>query len=114
MKAMVGPATMLSEDCWTTLASSGWELEVMKIATGPLMPAGTTHCWSGKGMESAIPPASIWQNKLFSETVPLRAVELKVRRVPGWTEPVFVIANDGLGVTPTSHPEMKELAMART
>lgn len=78
------------------------------------MPSGTTHWLNGKDIEVGAPPISIWQNKLPSGTVPLMAADWKVRLVPGCIGPVFVTANDGLGVTPKLHPEMKGPAKART
>jgi len=87
---------------------------VTKIATGPFIPMGTTHCVYGKEMEKAKPPASMWQNNLSSETLPLMAADLKLNVVPGCIESVFVTVNDGFAGMPRSHPEMKPPAMART
>ena len=63
MKAMVGPATIAL--LWRSTAPpfSGWPSDVIQIATGPLMPWGTTHWPIGSGMEKGRPPASIWQKK---------------------------------------------------
>ena len=61
MKAMVGPATIAL--LWRSTAPPlrGWPSEVIQIATGPLMPSGTTHSPIGKGREKGRPPVSIWQ-----------------------------------------------------
>jgi hypothetical protein len=61
MKAMVGPATTAL--LWRSTAPpfSGWPSDVIQIATGPLMPWGTTHWPIGSGMEKGRPPTSIWQ-----------------------------------------------------
>jgi len=114
MKVIKGPAMSLSVACWTTLAAKGCSSEVMKIATGPLMPGGTTHWLYGKEIENARPPASIWQDNVSVEILPLSASDLKVREVPACIVPVFVTANDGLAGTPMSHPEMKPPAIAAT
>jgi hypothetical protein len=42
------------------------------------------------------------------------AGELKVKDVPASIVPVFVMARDGFGGTPRSHPEMKAPAIPKT
>lgn len=69
MNAMVGPAMILSVAWSRTLLASGWLSEVMKIATGPLMPSGTTHWSKGRAMANAAPPTSIWHAKPCGKAV---------------------------------------------
>jgi len=113
MKAIVGPATNWEVACWTTLAASGCESEVINIATGPFMPCGTMHWLNGKAIEKGKPPASIWQN-IWLVIVPSMAADWKLNVVPGCIEPVFVTVNDGLAEMPRLHSETKGPAMART
>jgi len=40
----------------TTLAFSGWSSDVIQIATGPLIPCGTTHWLIGRERENGMPP----------------------------------------------------------
>jgi len=115
MKARVGPAmscvvarsrTLLMRGCWS---------EVTKMATGPLMPGGTTQLSKGNGMESDDPPIIIWQKSFEVSTVLLMAVEEKLSLVPAPTVPVFVIDKVGLAGIPRSQgPEKKGAAIART
>ena len=51
---------MLLFACSMISDKRGWGSEVMKIATGPLMPCGTTHWSSGSATENGRPPISIW------------------------------------------------------
>jgi len=62
MKAIVGPATSWVVARSRTLLINGWPSEVMKMATGPLTPCGTTQLSNGRGMEKGCPPSIIWQN----------------------------------------------------
>ena len=59
MNARVGPATTVWPARSSTLPFSGWSSGVTKIATGPLMPGGTTHWLNGREMVSGAPPMSI-------------------------------------------------------
>lgn len=65
MKAMAGPAMTVLDDRSTTLVARGLSSLVMKIATGPLIPGGTTHCWNGKAIAVTEPPMIIWQERLY-------------------------------------------------
>jgi len=106
MNAIVGPATSWAEARSRTLLINGWPSEVMKIATGPLIPGGTTQLLNGRAMEVGWPPSIIWQKRLSVE--PLMADELKVSLAPGATVPVLVIARVGFAGTPTSHGPLKK------
>lgn len=61
MKVMAGPATIALLWRSTAPALSGCSSDVIQIATGPLIPCGTTHSPIGSGMEKGRPPTSIWQ-----------------------------------------------------
>ena len=67
MKAMVGPATSCVVARSITLLSKGWPSDVMKIATGPLMPLGTTQLLKGSAMDEKAPPINIWQKNVYNE-----------------------------------------------
>jgi len=112
MKVISGPATSALLCRCTALPFRGWSSDVMKIATGPLMPCGTTHWSIGREMEKGAPPVSIWQWK--PEVLPLRAGELNAKEVPAVTAPVLVTESEGLAVTPRLQPLMKAPAIART
>ena len=132
MKAIVGPATNLSTARSLGLLINGWGSEVTQIATGPLIPSGTTHCERGREMVNGKPPTNIWQERpcIYKENSdqrpsldimnrrtsvdPFMAGELKVKSVPMLTAPVFVIVRGGFGGTPRSQPEMKGPAMPKT
>jgi len=58
-KVMSGPATIALLFRSTAPPFRGWSSEVTQIATGPLMPEGTTHWPIGRVMEKGMPPASI-------------------------------------------------------
>jgi len=60
-KAMSGPATIALLDLSTAPPFNGWPSDVIQIATGPLIPCGTTHWSIGSGREKGTPPMSIWQ-----------------------------------------------------
>lgn len=77
INVMRGPASNCVVARSTTLLTRGWPSVVMKTATGPSMPGGTTHWLNGSGMAVAIPPTIIWQNNVLVETEPLIAGELK-------------------------------------
>lgn len=61
MKVIRGPATIALLWRSTAPAFSGWSSDVIQIATGPLMPSGTTHSAIGREREKGMPPMSIWQ-----------------------------------------------------
>jgi len=60
-KVTSGPATIALLMRSTAPPFRGWSSEVTQMATGPLMPEGTTHWLKGREMEKGMPPASIWQ-----------------------------------------------------
>jgi len=115
MKAIAGPATSCVVARSRTLLIRGWPSEVMKIATGPLMPGGTTQLSNGRGMEKGWPPSIIWQ-KSFEVSLELVMAGLENDSwVPGPTLPVFVRERAGLDGRPTSQgPSKKGPARART
>lgn len=82
------------------------------MATGPLMPAGTTQLLASREIENVIPPCSIWQN--MPSMLPLREGELNCNWVPVVTVPVLVMVKAGFAWMPTSQPEMKPPAIAKT
>lgn len=59
MKVISGPATTVWFWRSTTFVFSGWLSDVIKIATGPLIPSGTTHWSIGKERVAFAPPVSI-------------------------------------------------------
>jgi len=59
MNVMVGPATTGWVARSAGLLISGWLSAVTQIATGPLMPCGTTHWLNGSEMVVGNPPTSI-------------------------------------------------------
>jgi hypothetical protein len=61
IKAIVGPATILSCARSTTSLRSAWLSLVIQMATGPSIPFGTMHWLNGREIEKGRPPASIWQ-----------------------------------------------------
>jgi hypothetical protein len=61
MKVISGPATIALLCRSTAPPFNGWSSDVIQIATGPLMPAGTTHWLIGREREKGMPPMSIWQ-----------------------------------------------------
>lgn len=63
MNAIVGPATIWDEARSRTLLTNGWPSEVMKMATGPLIPGGTTQLLNGRAVELGWPPSNIWQKR---------------------------------------------------
>jgi hypothetical protein len=74
MKVTTGPATIALLCRSTAPPFSGWSSAVIKIATTPSSPCGTTHWLSGREREKGMPPASIWQWK-FCEMVKTRPCE---------------------------------------
>lgn len=112
MKAMRGPATSWVVARSRTLFARAWSSLVTKMATGPLMPSGTTHSLKGREMEKAAPPTIMLQKRPSVE--PLMAEDENSSLVPIATVPVLVRASDGFAGTPRSQPEMKPPAMART
>jgi hypothetical protein len=94
MNAMTGPATRWVVSRSIGLAATGWSSDMIQIATGPLIPEGTTHWLKGSEIAKGRPPMSMLQNMPSVE--PFRADELKVSAVPVVTEPVLVIARAGL------------------
>lgn len=67
MNVRVGPAMTgwVARSCG--LLISGWLSGVTQIATGPLMPWGTTHWLNGSEMVLGNPPTSIWQLKFCGQ-----------------------------------------------
>ena len=136
MKARAGPATTFTVARSMTSVVSGWPSLVMKRATGPLMPCGTTHWESGRGMEEVAFAIIIWQKsfcgrgkKVFQFVamrdvgiekltslgiVPLMELAWKVTRVPGPTVPLLVTVRGTLEGMVRLHPLMKGETMART
>lgn len=113
-KMYAGPAVMMSCS-WSTRSDerSGWELLVMITATGPVMPSGTMHWSMAREMAVVAPPVSMLQNSVCLAAASM-ASDLNVSSVPAPKLPVFVTAKLAVGVTPRSHPEMKEPAMEST
>ena len=67
MKTISGPATIALLCLSTAWPFRGWSSDVIQIATGPLIPSGTTHWLSGREREKGMPPVSIWQWKPCDE-----------------------------------------------
>ena len=63
MNAIVGPATIALLPRSRALLFSGCPSDVTQIATGPLMPGGTTQLSIGSAIDVGAPPTSIWQEK---------------------------------------------------
>jgi hypothetical protein len=73
MKTISGPATIALLCLSTAWPFTGWSSDVIQIATGPLIPFGTTHWLRGREREKGMPPVSIWQWKpceLIGKTLP--------------------------------------------
>ncbi len=77
MKVTTGPAIIALLCRSTAPPFSGWSSAVIKIATTPSSPCGTTHWLSGREREKGMPPASIWQWK-FCEMVKTRLCEKSI------------------------------------
>jgi len=114
-KNIAGPATTLWLPRVTALFASGWSSAVMKAATGPVMPAGMTHCSIGSESENAMPPASNWHDAPLGAL--LNAAEVNEREEPGRIASVLVIVNAWLAVISViAQPEFSRNgpAIART
>jgi hypothetical protein len=66
---------------------------VTKIATGPLVPDGTTHFENGRTKPNDIPPVIIWHDRF--EVSPEMAGEANVSAVPIFSPPAFATARLG-------------------
>jgi len=85
------------------------------MATGPLMPLGTTQFWKGSAIDEKAPPTNIWQKNLEVSLLLVIAADEKLSWVPGPTDPVLVIERPGLAGSPRSQaPSKKGPARART